>query len=146
MQTAGVATNANLLIAADGNADTSSPHGGLNGKSLDELRIDTDSTGFSVDFNITTNENTLYYNNEYVGVIGGGSGLSPLTVKFAEDANSSIVEKILQNVQWRNRANTPLSSRVFELIMKYNYSGTDYEYGDVNLTVNISDANEATTP
>ncbi len=139
----GVATNANLLIAADGNSGSGSEHGGLNGKSLDHLRVDTNGTGFSIDFNTTTNENTLYYNSAYVGVLGGGTGLSPLVVKFASDANSSIVEKILQNIQWRNRANTPFGSRLFELIMSYNYSGTDYEYRDVNLTVNVSGANEA---
>ncbi len=134
-----VATNANLIIAADGAA-----HGGLNGKVLDDVRIDTNGTGFSIDFDSSTNENTLYYNSNYVGVIGGGTGLSPLVVKFASDTDNTIVEKILQNLQWRNTANIPLSSRTFDFQMIYNYSGTDYFYKDTTkLDINITSINES---
>ncbi|MCG8428778.1 MAG: hypothetical protein MI754_15595, partial [Chromatiales bacterium] len=126
-----VPAGSQLIVAADGST------GGSGGHSLDHLKIDTDGTGFSIGLNASM-ENTLLLNGSYLATLAAGSGLAPLYVKFTNGATVAEVQQVLENIQWRNIAPVPGSTRDFEFILRDGMT----EYSDT-LTINISDTNEA---
>ena len=130
----GVNGDAELAVCADGGA-----RGGSNGVILDDLYINTDGTGLTIELNpANIKEDILLYNGSKIGELAAGNGLAPLVLFFSRDATMAEVNHILQNIMWRNRSNTPRSSRVFAISLFDGVETSNF----ANLTINVTNANE----
>ena len=130
----GVNGDGELTVCADGGA-----RGGSNGVALDELYINTDGTGLTIELNLANiKENLLLYNGSEIAILGAGNGLAPLVVAFTRSATMAEVTHIIQNIMWRNRANSPRASRVFAFRLFDGFETSEF----ANLTINVTHANK----
>ena len=125
-------SESNRLAFFCGDADTSLDR-------LDEFYFNTDGTGITVD------KHDLNLDGTKVAYIDGGKWGSTLFLLFEAGVTVTQKNRLLQNILWRNNANTPPAQRTIYAQVRYGTGGgnPDTVLASGSLVVNITASNSA---